>query len=100
MCPSPVMEIFSAGWTWQVHRMWMDQDPSAQLQWWGLTVEVSTAVARPGGSSTAHLGGCPGCNPGLQSFIPLIWTHLPRPFLRPSAPSHRTSAAAPLHPIA
>lgn len=42
LLPPAVVEMFSAGWTWQVHRIWLDQDPLAQLQWWGLTVEVGS----------------------------------------------------------
>ncbi|KAL4444893.1 hypothetical protein ABPG77_003943 [Micractinium sp. CCAP 211/92] len=42
-----MMEVFMAGWTWQVHRIWLQQDPGAQLQWWALTVN-DTAAYSPG----------------------------------------------------
>lgn len=38
------MEVFSSGWTWQVHRMWLDQEARPQLQWWGLTIEVCSGL--------------------------------------------------------
>ncbi len=39
--PTAVFEVFSTGWTWQVHREWLDQEQRPQLQWWALTVQVS-----------------------------------------------------------
>ncbi|KAL4448094.1 hypothetical protein ABPG75_005313 [Micractinium tetrahymenae] len=32
-----MMEVFVTGWTWQIHRLWLQQDAQAQLQWWALT---------------------------------------------------------------
>ncbi|KAL4422903.1 hypothetical protein ABPG75_009100 [Micractinium tetrahymenae] len=42
-----MMEIFSTGWTWQVHREWLDQEERPRLQWWGLTVQ-DPALLEPG----------------------------------------------------
>lgn len=39
------MEVFSTGWTWQVHREWLDQEERPRLQWWALTVQVRGKVA-------------------------------------------------------
>jgi len=42
--PPPVFEVFSAGWAWQLHRMWLDVDKQSVTQWWGLTIEVRVRV--------------------------------------------------------
>jgi hypothetical protein len=41
-----VVDVFGAGWTWQLFRDWRDQDERSMVQWWGLTVEVRTWSAR------------------------------------------------------
>ena len=35
-----VVEVYPPAWLWDVHRRWLEQDPQAQLQWWGLLVKV------------------------------------------------------------
>ncbi|KAL4451179.1 hypothetical protein ABPG77_009251 [Micractinium sp. CCAP 211/92] len=42
-----MFEVFSTGWTWQVHREWLDQEQRPQLQWWALTVQDPAAL-KPG----------------------------------------------------
>lgn len=58
------MEVFLAGWTWQVHRIWLEQDAEAQLQWWALTVEVSGDWAAPGSVPWAAHYQCANAGPG------------------------------------
>lgn len=40
-----VIELFSPGWAWPVHRDWLDQDEQSTLQWWCMSVEVSRLKA-------------------------------------------------------
>lgn len=42
-----MLEVFSAGWAWQVHRWWLDGEAAPQLQWWALTVD-DPAAFEPG----------------------------------------------------
>ncbi|KAI3439058.1 hypothetical protein D9Q98_001468 [Chlorella vulgaris] len=40
-----MVDVFGAGWTWQLFRDWRDQDERSMVQWWGLTVEDPTLLS-------------------------------------------------------
>lgn len=64
LAPTAVLEVFSAGWTWEVHRWWLDAEAAPQLQWWALTVEDPAAL-EPGEYELA-MGGNPRLYQGVE----------------------------------
>ncbi|GAB4813597.1 hypothetical protein N2152v2_000643 [Parachlorella kessleri] len=66
---SSAIEIFPPAWPWNIHRQWLEQDPLAQLQWWGLIVKDPAAYSP--GALELQMASKPGLYQGRQGLYKL-----------------------------